>query len=68
VDDWENVTKNSQVSHHAWSPIDVVLTRQLVTLPRKPNVRELLEEYRTYVISTKKSQDRSPYVTLFCDV
>lgn len=47
VDDWENVTKNSQ----------------LVTLPRKPNVRELLEEYRTYVIATKKSQDRSPRAT-----
>ncbi|EJT51710.1 hypothetical protein A1Q1_07122 [Trichosporon asahii var. asahii CBS 2479] len=30
VDDWENVTKNNQ----------------LVTLPRKPNVRNLLDEYR----------------------
>ena len=43
VDDWENVTKNNQ----------------LVSLPRKPNVRDLLEEYRNYVLATKKSQDRS---------
>jgi len=47
VDDWENVTKNNQ----------------LVTLPRKPNVRELLEEYRQYVVATKKSQDRQPRAT-----
>lgn len=40
VDDWENVTKNNQ----------------LVTLPRKPNVRELLEEYREYVLATKKER------------
>ncbi|KAL1407517.1 Esa1p-associated factor [Vanrija albida] len=40
VDDWENVTKNNQ----------------LVTLPRKPNVQELLEEYREYVNSTKKER------------
>ncbi|GFZ47221.1 Chromatin modification-related protein EAF3 [Saitozyma sp. JCM 24511] len=45
VDDWENVTKNNQ----------------LVTLPRTPNVRELLEEYRQYVQSTKK--DRSTRAT-----
>ncbi|WWC72880.1 uncharacterized protein I206_106844 [Kwoniella pini CBS 10737] len=47
VDDWENVTKNNQ----------------LVTLPRKPNVRELLEEYRQYVNNTKKGQDRGPRAT-----
>lgn len=47
VDDWENITKNNQ----------------LVTLPRKPNVRELLDEYRQYVLSTKKSQDRSARAT-----
>ncbi|CAD6572979.1 MAG: Esa1p-associated factor [Tremellales sp. Tagirdzhanova-0007] len=47
VDDWENVTKNNQ----------------LVTLPRKPNVRELLEEYRQYVHNTKKSQDRTARAT-----
>ncbi|WVQ81183.1 hypothetical protein IAT38_003305 [Cryptococcus sp. DSM 104549] len=46
VDDWENVTKNNQ----------------LVTLPRKPHVRELLEEYRQYVTSSKK-QDRSARAT-----
>lgn len=32
VNDWENVTKHSR----------------LVTLPRKPNVRELLDEYRAF--------------------
>ncbi|KAK4689372.1 mortality factor 4-like protein 1, partial [Tremellales sp. Uapishka_1] len=47
VDDWENVTKNNQ----------------LVSLPRKPNVRDLLEEYRTYVHATKKSQDRTTRAT-----
>ncbi|ORY33051.1 chromatin modification-related protein EAF3 [Naematelia encephala] len=40
VDDWENVTKNNQ----------------LVTLPRRPNVRDLLEEYRNYVNDTKKDR------------
>jgi mortality factor 4-like protein 1 len=33
-----------------------------VTLPRNPNVRQLLEDYRIHVNSTKKSQDRTPYV------
>jgi len=42
VDDWENVTKNNQ----------------LVTLPRHPNVRELLEEYREYANQNKK--ERTP--------
>lgn len=45
VDDWENVTKNNQ----------------LVTLPRKPHVRQMLEEYREYVNQTKK--DRSTRAT-----
>lgn len=40
VDDWENVTKNNQ----------------LVTLPRKPNVSELLNEYREYVNQTRKDR------------
>ncbi|WVF65329.1 hypothetical protein IAT40_000055 [Kwoniella sp. CBS 6097] len=47
VDDWENVTKNNQ----------------LVTLPRKPNVRDLLEEYRQYTNSAKKTQERSARAT-----
>ncbi|WWC91000.1 uncharacterized protein L201_005939 [Kwoniella dendrophila CBS 6074] len=47
VDDWENVTKNNQ----------------LVTLPRKPNVRELLEEYRQYVNTTKKGPEKSARAT-----
>ncbi|ODN97265.1 mortality factor 4-like protein 1 [Cryptococcus wingfieldii CBS 7118] len=46
VDDWENVTKNNQ----------------LVALPRKPNVRELLEEYRQYASASKK-QERSARAT-----
>ncbi|KAI9636874.1 MRG-domain-containing protein [Dioszegia hungarica] len=40
VDDWENITKHNQ----------------LVSLPRTPNVRELLEEYRNYVQDTKKDR------------
>ncbi|OBZ73170.1 Chromatin modification-related protein EAF3 [Grifola frondosa] len=39
VDDWEAVTKNNQ----------------LVALPRTPNVVELLEEFKTYVLSLPKS-------------
>jgi hypothetical protein len=35
-----------------------------VTLPRNPNVRQLLEDYRIHVNSTKKSQDRTPYVLI----
>ena len=57
VDDWENVTKNSQVRRPDFRDFD--LDPQLVALPRKPNVRDLLEEYRAYVLATKKSQDRS---------
>lgn len=35
-----------------------------MTLPRNPNVRQLLEDYRIHVNSTKKSQDRTPYVLI----
>ncbi|UZJ51136.1 hypothetical protein CBS101457_000456 [Exobasidium rhododendri] len=38
VDDWENVTKKSQ----------------LVPLPRKPNVEAILQEYRLYYLGLKK--------------
>lgn len=62
VDDWENVTKNNQASHLNCMPQGRELTNQLVTLPRNPNVRQLLEDYRIHVNSTKKSQDRTPYV------
>ena len=61
VDDWENVTKNNQVSRPV--PLQVrhtVTDCQLVTLPRNPNVRQLLEDYKIYVNSTKKTQDRTP--------
>jgi hypothetical protein len=38
VDDWENVTKKSQ----------------LVPLPRSPNVESILQEYRRHYLSLKK--------------
>jgi mortality factor 4-like protein 1 len=62
VDDWENVTKNNQVSYLAFQSkwCRKLISPQLVSLPRKPNVRELLEDYRVYVESTKKTQDRTP--------
>ncbi|KZT67561.1 MRG-domain-containing protein [Daedalea quercina L-15889] len=40
VDDWEAVTKNNQ----------------LVTLPRTPNVVELLEEFKNHILTVKPSQ------------
>ncbi|EJD00406.1 MRG-domain-containing protein [Fomitiporia mediterranea MF3/22] len=43
VDDWENVTKNSQ----------------LVSLPRKPNVSELLQEFQQWALSTTSSSPSS---------
>ncbi|RDX42533.1 MRG-domain-containing protein [Lentinus brumalis] len=49
VDDWEAVTKNNQ----------------LVGLPRKPNVVELLEEFKQYVLSEETStQLKDPKVLL----
>ncbi|KAI0808081.1 MRG-domain-containing protein [Fomes fomentarius] len=49
VDDWEAVTKNNQ----------------LVGLPRKPNVVELLEEFKQYVLSQASStQLKDPQVLL----
>ncbi|KAL6303675.1 MRG-domain-containing protein [Sparassis latifolia] len=44
VDDWEAVTKNSQ----------------LVALPRTPNVVELLEEYRKYVLALPMTYLKNP--------
>jgi mortality factor 4-like protein 1 len=58
VDDWENVTKNNQASDLHIKGRRLII--QLVTLPRNPNVRQLLEDYRIHVNSTKKSQDRTP--------
>ncbi|PWN52642.1 NuA4 histone acetyltransferase complex, Eaf3/MRG15 subunit [Violaceomyces palustris] len=48
VDDWENITKKSE----------------LVPLPRKPNVREIIEEYRAHYLSQKSNgkPGRSPAV------
>ncbi|PIL32673.1 hypothetical protein GSI_05377 [Ganoderma sinense ZZ0214-1] len=49
VDDWEAVTKNNQ----------------LVGLPRKPNVVELLDEFKAYVLSQASStQLKDPKVLL----
>ncbi|GHJ88258.1 hypothetical protein NliqN6_4660 [Naganishia liquefaciens] len=43
VDDWEYITKN----------------HQLVTLPRTPNVKEIVEEFKAYVESKKANQASS---------
>ncbi|THH13370.1 hypothetical protein EUX98_g9736, partial [Antrodiella citrinella] len=49
VDDWEGVTKNNQ----------------LITLPRTPNVLQLLDEYRAYVLANASSlQLREPQTLL----
>ncbi|KAH8105475.1 MRG-domain-containing protein [Cristinia sonorae] len=49
VDDWEAVTKNSQ----------------LIALPRTPNVLQLLEEYKAYVLANASSlQLREPSTLL----
>lgn len=55
VDDWEAVTKNCQVCCNCLSlfgcdmPNEYFLALQLVSLPRKPTVEELLHEYGDYV-------------------
>ncbi|GAC95809.1 chromo domain-containing protein required for cell polarity [Pseudozyma hubeiensis SY62] len=47
VDDWENITKNGL----------------LVPLPRKPCVKDILDEYRKHYLSSKRdSKQRSPQV------
>jgi len=48
VDDWEAVTKNNQI----------------VTLPRKPTVEELLQEFETYVTETQPAHLRDPKVLI----
>ncbi|KAH9916514.1 MRG-domain-containing protein [Fomitopsis serialis] len=48
VDDWEAVTKNNQ----------------LVSLPRTPNVVQLLEEFKTHVLAEKPPHLRDPAVLL----
>lgn len=64
VDDWEAVTKNFQVREfdfilHLVSLIIVFPISQLVTLPRTPTVRELLEEFKTYASSQPPSSSHS---------
>ncbi|KAL5514060.1 hypothetical protein ACEPAG_2821 [Sanghuangporus baumii] len=44
VDDWENITKNSQ----------------LVSLPRAPNVDQLLQEFQSWALSQKEQLPRAP--------
>ncbi|EPQ30979.1 uncharacterized protein PFL1_01168 [Pseudozyma flocculosa PF-1] len=46
VDDWENVTKHEQ----------------LVRLPRKPCVNDILEDYKAHYLANKKENKRSPQV------
>ncbi|KAF9473209.1 MRG-domain-containing protein [Pholiota conissans] len=48
VDDWESVTKNNQ----------------LVTLPRSPNVAEVLTEFAEYVRTTKPSHLKEPALVI----
>jgi len=48
VDDWEAVTKNNQ----------------LVSLPRTPNVVELLEEFKNYVLAEKPTHLKDPPILL----
>ena len=59
VDDWEAVTKNSQVCtvlQLSSAPRSTSLIHvQLVGLPRKPNVVELLDEFKNYVLSQASS-------------
>lgn len=61
VDDWENVTKNSQVRLYPSLPLHPLsstsnrLSLQLVTLPRKPTVAELLEDFQSWA-NTQKDQ------------
>lgn len=60
VDDWEYITKNHQVGA-APSVGDLGYTAdsirtQLVTLPRTPNVKEIVEEFKSYVESKKANQ------------
>lgn len=70
VDDWEAVTKNNQVRLPC---IIVQLSRrtanvvlQLVGLPRKPNVVELLEEFKQYVLSEETSTQWVAHIRLVC--
>ena len=62
VDDWQAVTKHNQVrfsipSTLSFSPL---LCLQLVTLPRSPNVVELLAEFAEYIKTTKPPQSVQP--------
>jgi mortality factor 4-like protein 1 len=60
VDGWENLTENNQVSStlHPRDVVSPTLITTALNFTRKPPVRELLEEYRQYVVSTKTTQER----------
>ncbi len=63
VDDWEAVTKNSQVRFQTSLPfVPAALIcphaslRQLVTLPRSPTVAEILEEFEQHIHNNPPSK------------
>ena len=66
VDDWEAVTKNNQVRGIPVGRGRLLIiptrntTSQLVGLPRKPNVVELLEEFKAYVLAQGTSTQCVP--------
>lgn len=55
VDDWEAVTKSNQVRQLLHCFI-LVQPLQLVTLPRSPNVSQLLDEFEVWVKETEPEQ------------
>ena len=62
VDDWQAVTKHNQVGKifYSFQPptsfFSPLFFLQLVTLPRSPNVVELLAEFAEYIKTTKPPQ------------
>jgi mortality factor 4-like protein 1 len=57
VDDWEQVTKNNNVSElpddRHETAVNLVGFGQLVTLPRSPTVQEIVNQYKADVLKDK---------------
>jgi mortality factor 4-like protein 1 len=57
VDDWEQVTKNNNVSelpeYRRETAPNLVGFGQLVTLPRSPTVQEIVNQYKADVLKDK---------------
>jgi mortality factor 4-like protein 1 len=57
VDDWEQVTKNNNVSElpddRRETAVNLVGFGQLVTLPRSPTVQEIVNQYKADVLKDK---------------